>query len=58
MAKFPKIGRLRDELAPFLRILPIKNYLIFYRLIDEGIKIVRLLDGSQDIETIFQDEED
>jgi toxin ParE1/3/4 len=52
------MGRLRDELAPFLRILPVKNYLIFYRLIDEGIEIVRLLDRSQDIKTIFQDKED
>ncbi|MEH2142399.1 type II toxin-antitoxin system RelE/ParE family toxin [Nostoc sp.] len=55
--KFPKMGRLRDELAPFLRSFPVKNYLIFYCPIDEGIEIVRILHGSQDIETIFQDDE-
>ncbi|QKQ73788.1 type II toxin-antitoxin system RelE/ParE family toxin [Nostoc sp. TCL240-02] len=58
LAKFPKMGRLRDEVAPFLRSFPVKNYLIFYRPIDEGIEIVRILHGSQDIETIFQDDED
>ena len=52
------MGRLRNEVAPFLRSFPVKNYLIFYRPIDEGIEIVRILHGSQDIETIFQDDED
>ena len=56
LAKFPQLGRERSELAPFLRTFPVKNYLIFYRPIDEGIEIVRILHGSQDIETIFQDE--
>ncbi|MBE8992302.1 type II toxin-antitoxin system RelE/ParE family toxin [Nostoc sp. LEGE 12450] len=58
LAKFPKMGRLQDEVAPFLRSFLVKNYLIFYRLIDEGIEIVRILHGSQDIETIFQNDED
>lgn len=49
------MGRERSELAPFLRSFPVKIYLIFYRPIDEGIEIVRILHGSQDIETIFQD---
>ena len=57
-AKFTKIGRLKDELAPFLRSFLVKNYLIFYRPIDQGIEIVRILHGLQDIETIFQDHED
>ncbi|AUB37002.1 Plasmid stabilization system protein ParE [Nostoc flagelliforme CCNUN1] len=39
-----------------MRSFPVKNYLIFYRTIDEGIEIARILHGSQDIETIFQDE--
>lgn len=55
LAKFPQMGRERTELAPFLRSFPVKNYLIFYRPIDEGIEIARILHGSQDIETIFQD---
>lgn len=52
------MGRLKDELAPFLRSFLVKNYLIFYRPIDQGIEIVRILHGLQDIETIFQDHED
>ncbi|WP_313930357.1 type II toxin-antitoxin system RelE/ParE family toxin [Nostoc sp. FACHB-133] len=40
-----------------MRSFPVKNYLIFYRLIDEGIEIVPILHGLQDIETVFQDED-
>jgi toxin ParE1/3/4 len=35
----------------------VKNYLIFYRPLDEGIEIMRILHGSQDIKTIFPDED-
>ncbi|MBD2679667.1 MULTISPECIES: type II toxin-antitoxin system RelE/ParE family toxin [Nostoc] len=57
LAKFPQMGKQRSELAPLLRSFPVKNYLIFYRPIDEGIEIVRILHGSQDVETLFQDED-
>ncbi|MBD2690580.1 type II toxin-antitoxin system RelE/ParE family toxin [Anabaena catenula] len=39
----------------YLRSFPVKIYLIFYRPIDQGIEIVRILHGSQDIERIFHD---
>lgn len=57
LAKFPQMGKQRSELAPLLRSFPVKNYLIFYRPIDEGVEIVRILHGSQDVETLFQDQD-
>ncbi|MDZ8188955.1 MAG: type II toxin-antitoxin system RelE/ParE family toxin [Nostoc sp. ChiSLP02] len=39
-----------------MRSFWVKNYLICYRPIDEAIEILRILHGSQDVETIFQDE--
>ncbi|MDZ8236333.1 MAG: type II toxin-antitoxin system RelE/ParE family toxin [Nostoc sp. ChiQUE01a] len=57
LAKFPQMGKQRPELGAFLRSFPVKNYFIFYRPIDEGIEIVRILHGSQDVETIFQNED-
>lgn len=53
LAKFPQMGKERPELAAYLRSFPVKSYLIFYRPMDEGIEIVRILHGSQDIEGIF-----
>ncbi len=49
----PEIGRKRDELLPGLRCLPAKRYLIFYRIKNDSIEIVRILSGYRDIESIF-----
>jgi toxin ParE1/3/4 len=58
LAKFPQMGKERSDLARVLRSFPVGSYLIFYRTIDEGIEIVRILHGSQDIEQIFKELED
>lgn len=59
LAKFPNMGRRRDELSPNVRSLPINNYLIFYRLIEQGVEILRVVSGYQDLEDLFlaQDED-
>lgn len=49
LVETPTIGRLREELAVNLRYFPVKNYNIFYREIDEGIEIIRILHGSRNI---------
>jgi len=56
IASFPNIGRSRDELAPSLRSLPIDDYLIFYRAIDNGVEIIRVVSGYRDLEALFSDE--
>jgi toxin ParE1/3/4 len=48
------LGRARSELAPNLRSLPIGNYVIFYRPIDDGIGVARVLHGARDIDAIFE----
>ena len=49
LADSPLAGRSRDELAPGLRSFPTGSYLIFYRVIPDGVEIVRVLHGSRDI---------
>lgn len=55
----PRTGRLRDSEQPMLagvRSRPVKgfgNYLIFYRVVDAGIEVVRVLHGARDLPTIF-----
>ena len=53
VAKEPFIGRGREELAPGLRSLPFGRYVIFYRPIDEGIEVARVLHGARDVEAQF-----
>ena len=56
LAKMPGMGRARDELAPGVRSFPMGKYIVFYRVINEGVEILRVLHGAQDIERIFADE--
>lgn len=53
LARQPRAGRDRSELAPDLRSFAIRPYVIFYRVIDDDIELVRVLHGARDIEGIF-----
>ncbi|MDR9900957.1 type II toxin-antitoxin system RelE/ParE family toxin [Aetokthonos hydrillicola Thurmond2011] len=49
----PKAGVRRDDLVPGLLCLIEGNYLIFYRIIDETIEILRILHGARNLKAIF-----
>ena len=53
LASMPEIGRAREELSPHLRSFPVGNYVIFYRLVDSGIEIARVLHGARDFPPLF-----
>jgi toxin ParE1/3/4 len=50
----PEMGRRREELAYSLRSTPSGSYLIFYRISDSNIEIVRVLHSARDIESIWR----
>jgi toxin ParE1/3/4 len=54
---FPLAGRMRDDIRPGLRSLAVAPQIVFYRFKDDRTEIVRVLDGRQDIEEIFSDDE-
>jgi toxin ParE1/3/4 len=45
----PLAGRTRHELGENLRSFTVHNYVIFYVAVPEGIDIVRVMHGRQDI---------
>lgn len=47
LAKSPKLGIARPDIASELRYLPVGNYLILYRQIAGGIEIVRVVHGAR-----------
>jgi toxin ParE1/3/4 len=53
IANFPMIGRHYPELSPQLRGIPLDSYIIFYRVTDDCIEIVRVVSGYQDLRSIF-----
>jgi len=57
-AEHPRMGRSRDELAAGLRSLIVYPYVVFYRPIDEGIDVIRVLHGARDLDAVFQSRDD
>jgi len=53
LAQFPEMGKSRKELSEELRSFPVKPYIIFYKKMEDHIKIVRILHQSRDIENQF-----
>ena len=53
----PNIGRKVEELAPNLRSFPIGSYLIFYRPIEDGIQLIRVVHGARDITPEYFEED-
>ena len=49
----PKIGRTRNEIKKGLYSLPEQEHIIFYRILKNHIRIVRVLHGSKDIPKQF-----
>ncbi|MEC4819600.1 MAG: type II toxin-antitoxin system RelE/ParE family toxin [Scytonema sp. PMC 1069.18] len=54
LAQFPLMGKERAEILEGLRSFPVNNYIIFYRPIDNGIEVIRVLHGARDIESLFE----
>ena len=58
----PGLGERRETSSPRLeglrvwRIEGFENHLIFYRPVDDGIEIVRVLHGDADIDSVLESE--
>ena len=54
IVKNPELGKKRDEIKVGLRSFPKNSHVIFYRLIEDSIRIVRVLHGSRDLIKFLQ----
>jgi len=53
LARSPRIGRSRADLASGIRCFPVDKYIIFYRMAKSGIEVARVLSGYRDIDMLF-----
>ena len=53
VAEAPRTGRPRDEFRKGMRSVSVANHLVFYRPRREGIWVVRIVHGAQDLERLF-----
>jgi len=62
LAKMPELGGVCEFGSPNaagIRVWPIKgfkNYLIFYRPIQQGVEIIRVLHGARDIPAVLEED--
>ena len=56
VAESPYLYRERPELRPGLRAARFGNYLIFFRIVDNVVEVVRIRHGATDFGRIFQED--
>lgn len=49
LVKFPELGRERTAIRAGLRSSAYQNHVIFYRILETHIRVVRVLHGSRDL---------
>ncbi|MFW9258354.1 plasmid stabilization protein [Nostoc sp. KVJ20] len=58
LANFPNMGRSYGNIKPDLRGVPLDHYIILYRVINTGIEIVRVVNGYQNLESLFAESDE
>ncbi len=52
LKEHPRLGRSRPEIRPEARSIVIERWLVLYRVTEDDVQIVRILDGARDLATI------
>ncbi len=55
LTQFPLIGRSYSQIRSYLRGIPMQNYIIFYRVIDDGLEIMRVIRGDRNLEAMSEE---
>jgi toxin ParE1/3/4 len=55
LLEFAEMGAARPDIRPGLRHWPVGKYLIFYRVTDERVEVVRVVHGARDLGVLFDD---
>jgi toxin ParE1/3/4 len=53
LTQFPNIGKPYPHLDPNIRGLLVEKYIIFYRVTETEVEIVRIVDGRQDLTQLY-----
>ena len=55
LVAFPNSGKSYTEIRSDLRGLPLEGYVIFYRVLDDGIEILRVVSGRRNFPALFEE---
>jgi toxin ParE1/3/4 len=55
LVTFPSSGKSYAEIHPAIRGLSLEEYVIFYRILEDGIEILRVVSGRRDFPALFKE---
>lgn len=55
LVAFPNSGKSYESIRPGLRGLSFETYIIFYRILEDGIEILRVISGRRDFPSLFEE---
>jgi toxin ParE1/3/4 len=55
LVSFPRSGKSYGVIRPELRGLSLEGYIIFYRILDDEIEILRVVSGRRNLPSLFSD---
>ena len=55
LVAFPNSGKSYESIRPGLRGLSFEKYIIFYRILEDGIEILRVISGRRDFPSMFEE---
>lgn len=55
LVAFPNSGKSYAAISPGLRGLSLEGYIIFYRILNDGIEILRVVSGRRDFPSLFEE---
>jgi toxin ParE1/3/4 len=53
IVQFPNMGRSYGHIIPGLRGVPLNGYIILYKVTEETVTILRVINGRQDLESLL-----
>jgi toxin ParE1/3/4 len=53
LSENPKIGQARPDIGEGLRHFPMRPHLVLYRQIENGVEIMRFVDGRRDLRKLI-----
>ena len=56
LVAFPNSGKSYAEIRANLRGISLEGYIIFYRILDEGIEILRVVSGRRNFPSLFEED--
>ncbi len=54
LVQFPMMGRSYESVRPGLRAVPMADYLLFYRILEPGLEVVRVMHRNRDWRSVLE----